>query len=88
MPGYKKGEAVVVTGAAQGIGRAIAVELAKRGLLLALWDISDEGLAETARLCAAHGPAPLVQKVDVGASESIGAAAAVAIERTRRSSAS
>ncbi len=40
----------VVTGAASGIGRAIALSLARRGCNLALADVNDAGLSETARL--------------------------------------
>ena len=40
----------VITGAASGIGRAIAVSLARRGCGLALADIDEAGLAQTARL--------------------------------------
>jgi short-subunit dehydrogenase len=40
----------VVTGAANGIGRAIAVSLARRGCNLALADIDADGLAESRRL--------------------------------------
>jgi NAD(P)-dependent dehydrogenase (short-subunit alcohol dehydrogenase family) len=40
----------VVTGAASGIGRAIAVSLARRGCNLALADVNDKGLLETARM--------------------------------------
>jgi NAD(P)-dependent dehydrogenase (short-subunit alcohol dehydrogenase family) len=40
----------VLTGAASGIGRAIAVSLARRGCNLALADVNDAGLSETARL--------------------------------------
>jgi NAD(P)-dependent dehydrogenase (short-subunit alcohol dehydrogenase family) len=40
----------VITGAASGIGRAIAVSLARRGCNLALADVNDAGLAETARM--------------------------------------
>jgi NADP-dependent 3-hydroxy acid dehydrogenase YdfG len=42
---------VVITGAASGIGRALAVEAAGRGALLALSDVDADGLAETARAC-------------------------------------
>jgi NAD(P)-dependent dehydrogenase (short-subunit alcohol dehydrogenase family) len=38
---------VVVTGAASGIGRALAVEVAGRGAVLAISDIDDAGLAQT-----------------------------------------
>jgi short-subunit dehydrogenase len=40
----------VITGAGDGIGRAIAQSLARRGCHLALADISEQGLAETMRL--------------------------------------
>lgn len=44
------GKVCVVTGAGSGIGRALALELARRGAALALSDISEEGLEETRRL--------------------------------------
>jgi len=45
----------VITGAASGIGRAIAVSLALRGCNLALADVNDAGLSETARMAeSAH----------------------------------
>ena len=40
----------VITGAASGIGRGIAVSLAQRGCNLALADVNDAGLSETARM--------------------------------------
>jgi NAD(P)-dependent dehydrogenase (short-subunit alcohol dehydrogenase family) len=40
----------VITGAASGIGRGIAVSLARRGCNLALADVNDAGLSETARM--------------------------------------
>jgi NAD(P)-dependent dehydrogenase (short-subunit alcohol dehydrogenase family) len=43
-----KGRTAVVTGAAGGIGRAIAISLARRGCHLALADIDDETLRRTA----------------------------------------
>ncbi len=46
------GKVVVVTGAASGIGRALAVDAAGRGAALAISDVDEVGLDETARLCA------------------------------------
>ncbi|MFW6053564.1 MAG: SDR family NAD(P)-dependent oxidoreductase, partial [Persicimonas sp.] len=46
---------VAVTGAASGIGRALAVGCAARGAHLAVSDIDEEGLAETVDRVAAHG---------------------------------
>ena len=40
----------VITGSASGIGRAIAVSLARRSCNLALADVNDVGLSETARM--------------------------------------
>jgi NADP-dependent 3-hydroxy acid dehydrogenase YdfG len=46
---------VVVTGAGSGIGRALAVDLAGRGSLLALSDVDEAGLAETVTLAEKAG---------------------------------
>jgi short-subunit dehydrogenase len=45
------GKVAVVTGAASGIGRGLATELSARGARLALSDVNEAGLAETAALC-------------------------------------
>ena len=41
----------VVTGAGSGIGRSLAVHLAERGAHVAISDVDEVGLTETARLC-------------------------------------
>ncbi|MEQ5835155.1 SDR family oxidoreductase [Marinobacter mangrovi] len=43
----------VVTGAGSGIGRALAAKLASRGCRLALSDVNEAGLKETAAACSA-----------------------------------
>jgi len=46
---------VVITGAGSGIGRALAVNLARKGSLLALSDVDEAGLAETVALANQAG---------------------------------
>ncbi len=50
------GKTVALTGAASGIGRALALELASRGCALALSDNNTEGLRETQDLVKAASP--------------------------------
>ena len=48
---------VVITGAGSGIGRALALNLANKGSLLALSDVDETGLAETVALVTKAGAA-------------------------------
>ncbi len=58
-----KNKVAVVTGAGSGIGRALAHELAARGCKLALADLNEATLEETAR--GLPGPKPLLRRLDV-----------------------
>jgi NAD(P)-dependent dehydrogenase (short-subunit alcohol dehydrogenase family) len=57
------GKVCVVTGAGSGIGRALALGLAARGARLALSDVDEAGLAQTA---ARAGGEVHTQRLDVG----------------------
>ena len=54
-----------ITGAGSGIGRALALELARRGCEVALSDIDPATLAETAALCAPLGTRVTSAPLDV-----------------------
>jgi butyryl-CoA dehydrogenase len=59
------GRVAAVTGAASGIGAALARELARRGADLALCDVDETGLAATAEACRATGRTVTTNRVDV-----------------------
>ncbi len=62
-----RGAAAAITGAASGIGRALALELAARGCDLALADRDDAGLATlAAEIARSHPQKVTVHRVDVG----------------------
>jgi NAD(P)-dependent dehydrogenase (short-subunit alcohol dehydrogenase family) len=61
-----EGKVAAVTGAASGIGRALAVELAGRGAHLSLADVDEPGLAETVGFCDGFGVKVTSAIVDVG----------------------
>lgn len=60
-----EGKVAVVTGAGSGIGRALAVDLARRGSALALSDVDGAGLAETVQGCERHGARAVGYHLDV-----------------------
>ncbi|HYD37804.1 MAG TPA: SDR family oxidoreductase [Allosphingosinicella sp.] len=68
-----EGRTAVVTGAASGIGRGTALALAKRGCNLALADLNEEGLAETAAMAEAEGVRVSRHRLDVADREAVAA---------------
>jgi NAD(P)-dependent dehydrogenase (short-subunit alcohol dehydrogenase family) len=64
-------EKVIVTGAAQGIGRAVALRLAGPGVHIALWDVKTQAVEETAKLCRDNGAIASAHTVDVADADQI-----------------
>jgi 2-hydroxycyclohexanecarboxyl-CoA dehydrogenase len=60
-----KDKVAIVTGAAQGIGRAIVMRLATEGAKVAVADIDIEGAARTANEIKASGGSAIAVKLDV-----------------------
>ena len=54
-----------ITGAGSGMGRSLALELARRGAHLALSDIDESSVANTATACRALGVRVTAQRLDV-----------------------
>jgi NAD(P)-dependent dehydrogenase (short-subunit alcohol dehydrogenase family) len=72
------GKVAAVTGAGSGIGRALAIELARRGARVAISDVDEAGLAATA---AAIGGEVHQQRLDVGDRDAFEAHATAVAER-------
>jgi NADP-dependent 3-hydroxy acid dehydrogenase YdfG len=66
-----EGKVAVITGAGSGIGRALAVDLAKKGAKLALSDIDTEGLAETVGQAEALGATVKSDRLNVAEREAV-----------------
>ena len=75
---------IIVTGAAQGIGRAVARRLAAPGRQIAVWDVDAEGAEATAVLCREADAVAAARQVDVGSAEEIEAGVTAVISEWGR----
>ncbi|NBD19661.1 SDR family NAD(P)-dependent oxidoreductase [Aquabacterium fontiphilum] len=66
-----KNKVAAITGAASGMGRTLAVELARRGCHLALSDVNETELVKTAELAGRHGVKVTVTRLDVANKEAV-----------------
>jgi NADP-dependent 3-hydroxy acid dehydrogenase YdfG len=66
-----EGKVAVITGAGSGIGRALALNLAKKGTQLALSDIDTDGLADTVRQTQALGAHVKSDRLNVAEREAV-----------------
>jgi 3-oxoacyl-[acyl-carrier protein] reductase len=76
-----QGRIALVTGASQGIGRAVALELARQGAVVGLAARNQEKLAETAAEIEGAGGQAAVFAMDLTNEESIKAGAKAALDR-------
>jgi NAD(P)-dependent dehydrogenase (short-subunit alcohol dehydrogenase family) len=72
------GSVAVVTGAASGIGRALASAFAAAGARVVVGDIDGAGAHATAGLITAHGDAAVAARADAAAAEDLSRLVAVA----------
>jgi short-subunit dehydrogenase len=66
-----KNKVAAITGAASGMGRTLAVELARRGCHLALSDVNETELVKTAELAGQHGVKVTITRLDVANKEAV-----------------
>jgi NAD(P)-dependent dehydrogenase (short-subunit alcohol dehydrogenase family) len=74
------GRVAIVTGAAQGIGRACAVRLAREGAKVAVCDVNAEAGAEVAQAIEADGGSALLARCDVSKPADVAAALAATLK--------
>jgi NAD(P)-dependent dehydrogenase (short-subunit alcohol dehydrogenase family) len=77
------GRVGIVTGAARGIGYAIAERLLQSGASVALWDVDADALASAGKALSAHG-AVTAEHVDITREEDVARATAATAQRFGR----
>lgn len=65
------GKVVLITGAATGIGRAIAVAFAAHGARTSIGDRNEEGAAETLKLVESAGGEAIFRRTDVAVEDDV-----------------
>jgi NADP-dependent 3-hydroxy acid dehydrogenase YdfG len=70
----------IITGAGSGVGRAVAIDLAKKGWNLSLFGRRREALEETRRLASGTADQIHIQVCDIGDSKSVRESVRQAIE--------
>lgn len=83
MKGFN-GKVAAITGAGSGIGRALAIELSRRGADLALSDLDEVGLAETVARCEGAGVKVSARGVDVAQKAAVDAWADAVVDEHGR----
>ena len=78
------GKVAVVTGGGSGIGRALALALARDGARIVVADVDDADAGETARLAAAAGAEAMAVRTDVADRRQVEGLADRVYERFRR----
>lgn len=68
----------VVTGAARGLGRAIALRLGRSGMAVSAWDLNEQGVQETAELIRQEGG----RAIGIGCNSAKADEIAAAVEQT------
>jgi len=79
-----RGDVALVTGGASGIGRLMALRLAKEGCTIIIWDMNETDAKKVAEECAAFGVQADSYKVDVSNRHAVYACAKEVLERFKR----